>query len=274
MAEQAEQFVTLSQGRVHYRQAGSDTGPTVILVHGFSYASWSFNFLGPLLVEAGYRVFAPDLYGRGFSDRPRVTHDRGLYNRLLSEFMDAVGLDEPVLLAGNSMGGGVVTDFAANHPGQVRGLLLLVPAGLELGIPVSLGWLGVPVIGDLQWRFLLGPQLAKSTSDRAAVRAMADAAMAQQAAIPGYYPSLLNVIRNYPLGGLQESFEAVGVQGTPVTALFAEHDHLIPVTAAEILQNAIPQAEVSVLANQGHDLVLDDPQTVLEALNALSARAD
>ena len=133
MAEQEDQYVTLSHGRVHYRCAGLDDDgaedrPAVILVHGFSFASWCFNALGPLAVAAGYRVYAPDLYGRGFSDRPAVTHDRGLYNRMLSEFMDAVGLDEPVILVGNSMGGAVVTDFAAHHPGQVRGLLLLVPA--------------------------------------------------------------------------------------------------------------------------------------------------
>ena len=272
MAEQPEHFVSLSEGQVHFRYAGPDDGPPVILVHGFSYASWSYNFLGPLLVEAGYRVFALDLYGRGFSDRPKVRHDRGLYNRLLSEFMDAVELDEPVTFVGNSMGGGVVTDFAAHHPGQVRALLLLVPAGLRLSAPMSLGWLGVPVIGDLIWRWV-GPDLSASTSKVRAVRDMANSAMAQQAKIPGYYPSLLNTLRNYPLDGLQESFEAVGVQGTPVTALFAGEDELIPLEAAEVLQKAIPKAEVQILDGQGHDLVMDNPQAVLDALNVLIRRS-
>ena len=83
MVEHPEQFVTLSEGRLHFKYAGPDDGPPVILVHGFSYASWSYNFVGPLLVEAGYRVFALDLYGRGFSDRPKVRHDRGLYLSLI-----------------------------------------------------------------------------------------------------------------------------------------------------------------------------------------------
>jgi len=278
VAEQEDQYVTLSHGRVHYRCAGLDDDgaedrPAVILVHGFSFASWCFNALGPLAVAAGYRVYAPDLYGRGFSARPAVTHDRGLYNRMLSEFMDAVGLDEPVILVGNSMGGAVVTDFAAHHPGQVRGLLLLVPAGLRLGMPMSLGWLGVPVIGDLIWRWV-GPGLARCTSKNPQIRTMANAAVDQQASIPGYYPALLNTLRHYPLDGLQESFEAVGVQGTPVSALFGGEDDLIPREAAEILQTVIPRADVSVLADEGHDLVMDNPEVVLETLNALIQRTD
>jgi pimeloyl-ACP methyl ester carboxylesterase len=272
VAEQPEHFVNLSDGRVHFRCAGADDGPTVILVHGFSYGSWTFNFLGPLLVEAGYRVFALDLYGRGFSDRPKVRHDRGLYNRLLSEFLDAVEIDEPVIFVGNSMGGGVVTDFAAHHPGQVRGLLLLVPAGLRLSAPMSLGWLGVPVIGDLIWRWV-GPGLAQSGSKVPDVRKMADAAMAQQAAIPGYYPSLLNTLRHFPLDGLQGSFEAVGVQGTPVAALFGADDDLIPIEAADILQAAIPKAEIERVDGGSHDLVMEEPERVLAALDRLIKRS-
>jgi len=271
VAEHSEYFVDLSQGRVHFRYAGADDGPPLVLVHGFSYASWMYNFLGPLLVEAGFRVFAVDLYGRGFSDRPRVRHDRGLYNRMLSEFLDAVELDEPVTMVGNSMGGGVVTDFAAHHPGQVRALLLVVPAGLRLGRPMSLGWLGVPIIGDLIWRWV-GPGLASSTSKVRAVRDMVNSAVRQQAKIPGYYPSLLSTLRNYPMDGLQESFEAVGVQGTPVTALFGADDALIPLEAATILQDAIPKAEVQIIDDQGHDLALDCPELVLDALQALMAR--
>ena len=61
MAEHSEYFVDLSQGRVHFRYAGADDGPPLVLVHGFSYASWMYNFRGPRLVQAGSRVFAVDL---------------------------------------------------------------------------------------------------------------------------------------------------------------------------------------------------------------------
>ena len=269
MSQVPQHFVTLSQGQLHYREAGPADGEVLVLVHGFSYGSWTFGFVMPMLAEAGYRVLAIDLYGRGFSDRPKgVTHDRGLYNRLLSEFLDALGIEEPVTLVGNSMGGAVVTDFAAHHPGQVKALVLLVTAGLQLSRAMSLGWLGVPGVGNLIWRWV-GPQLAKSYSKDPNVRAHADASFAAQASIPGYYPALLNTLRNYPLDGLQESFELVGVQGTPVTALFGAEDDLIPAEAAEVLATAIPRATIEVVEGGTHDLVMEDPDIVVGAIKAL-----
>lgn len=269
MTPPPQHFVSLSQGQVHYREAGPKDGEILVLVHGFSYASWTFGFVMPLLAEAGYRVLALDLFGRGYSDRPKgLVHGRGLYNRLLSDFLDAVGIEEPVTLVGNSMGGAVVTDFAAHHPGQVKALVLLVTAGLRLSQAMSLGWLAVPVVGDLIWRWV-GPQLAGSSSKDPAVRAHADACFVAQAAVPGYYPALLNTLRNYPLDGLQESFELVAVQGTPVTALFAEDDGLIPAEAAEVLARAIPRATIEVVAGGSHDLVMEQPERVLAAIRAL-----
>ena len=268
MAQEPQQFVSLSHGRVHYRAAGPSDGPVVVLIHGFSFASWCFNFLGPLLEDAGYRVFAPDLYGRGFSDRPDVRHDRGLYNQMLAEFLDAVGVEEQAVLVGNSMGGAIVADFAAHYPGQVRGLVLVVTAGLRLSRPMSLGWLGVPVIGDLIWRWI-GPDIAGSSSPDPVVREMANAAVKQQAEIPGYYAALLSTLRNFPLDGMGESFETLSIQGTPVHALFSAKDALIPVESAEVLSALIPRATVEVVDDASHDLVMEQPQRVAAAVAKL-----
>jgi len=96
---------------------------------------------------------------------------------------------------------------------------------------------------------------------------------AQQAAIPGYYPSLLNTLRHFPLDGLQGSFEAVGVRGTPVAALFGAGDDLIPIEAADILQAAIPKAEIERVDGGSHDLVMEEPERVLAALDRLIKRS-
>jgi pimeloyl-ACP methyl ester carboxylesterase len=56
-----------------YREEGA--GEVVLLVHGFPTASWDWWAIWPQLA-ARYRVLAPDLYGFGFSAKPR----RGGYN--------------------------------------------------------------------------------------------------------------------------------------------------------------------------------------------------
>ncbi|ELQ36090.1 twin-arginine translocation pathway signal [Pyricularia oryzae Y34] len=55
---------------VFFRHAGpeSPTAPTIVLLHGFPSSSFMFRNLIPHLALAGYRVFAPDLPGFGFTD--------------------------------------------------------------------------------------------------------------------------------------------------------------------------------------------------------------
>src|SRR5690349_3746751 len=55
--------------KVFYREAGSPTAPTVVLLHGFPTSSNMFRNLIPALA-ARYHVIAPDYPGFGFSDVP------------------------------------------------------------------------------------------------------------------------------------------------------------------------------------------------------------
>lgn len=60
------------RGRRHfYREAGSPTAPTIVLLHGFPSSSAMFRNLIPLLADR-WHVVAPDLLGFGLSDRPAV----------------------------------------------------------------------------------------------------------------------------------------------------------------------------------------------------------
>lgn len=58
------------RGRMHYVDEGPKDAPPVLLYHG--EPSWSFLYrkMIPILVDAGFRVLAPDLIGFGKSDKP------------------------------------------------------------------------------------------------------------------------------------------------------------------------------------------------------------
>ena len=73
----------LSQGYVHYELGGPVGGEKVVLVHGLSvpYYIWDPTF--DALTEAGFRVLRYDLYGRGFSDRPKLRYDADLFDEQL-----------------------------------------------------------------------------------------------------------------------------------------------------------------------------------------------
>ena len=65
-------FANLSDGATHYRLEGEGRArPLIVFVHGFSTPSFVWRGIIPKLTAAGYKTLRYDLYGRGWSDRPR-----------------------------------------------------------------------------------------------------------------------------------------------------------------------------------------------------------
>lgn len=61
--------------RIHYLDEGAPDGDVVLLLHGQPAWSYLYRYMIPPLVEAGFRVIAPDLVGFGRSDKPTRIED-------------------------------------------------------------------------------------------------------------------------------------------------------------------------------------------------------
>jgi pimeloyl-ACP methyl ester carboxylesterase len=102
---------------LHYASWGQFRTPerAVLLVHGLASNHMIWGELGPLLAERGWYVIAPDLRGRGWSEKP--AHGTGIpyhVNDLLA-LCDALGLAH-VHFVGHSLGALIGYFFAAIHP--------------------------------------------------------------------------------------------------------------------------------------------------------------
>ena len=86
-------FVQLSDGYTHYELGGPENGQPVVLVHGFSvpYFIWDPTFA--FLAKSGFRVLRYDLFGRGYSDRPKLRYDIDLFCKQLRELLDTLGFE-------------------------------------------------------------------------------------------------------------------------------------------------------------------------------------
>jgi pimeloyl-ACP methyl ester carboxylesterase len=115
--------------RINYLSAGT-SGPPVLLIHGFGASAYHWRYTVPELSKK-FRVFAVDLLGFGWSDKPLVEYEGyGVWAEQIADFIrEVIGGDEKVVLCGNSLGGYNVTATAANNPELVRGLVLLNAAG-------------------------------------------------------------------------------------------------------------------------------------------------
>jgi pimeloyl-ACP methyl ester carboxylesterase len=109
----------------HYAQAGKDC-PAVIILHGWAASLKQWEWLLPILANAGYTAYAVDLPGHG--QAPRLSDDHILRDYLcyLHQWMKTLEIQHPVLL-GHSMGGYLSLQYALDHPQAVRGLILADP---------------------------------------------------------------------------------------------------------------------------------------------------
>lgn len=114
----------LSDVRLHYVEDG--TGPLVVLLHGFPDFWYSWRHQLPALVDAGYRVVAPDMRGYNLSDKPRKISEYSL-DRLATDVVELItALGEPrAHVVGHDWGGVVAWAVAAWHPDVVGRLVIL-----------------------------------------------------------------------------------------------------------------------------------------------------
>jgi pimeloyl-ACP methyl ester carboxylesterase len=95
-------------------------GRVVVLAHGFPELAHSWRHQVPVLVEAGYRVLAPDMRGFGASSRPSdvEAYDVLTVGRDLIGLLDAVGEDRAIFV-GHDWGATVAWQLAITHPDRV-----------------------------------------------------------------------------------------------------------------------------------------------------------
>jgi len=125
--------------------------PPVIAIHGLTRNSADFEAIAPLLAQAGRRVLALDVRGRGRSDRAPdpMTYTPDVYAKDVLALMDQAAIDRAVFL-GTSMGGLITMAVTALKPKAVVAAILndigpeVAPEGLARiaaysGQPVEIG---------------------------------------------------------------------------------------------------------------------------------------
>ena len=111
-------------------------GPPVVFLPGAGMFGLGYHNVHREAAALGTSVLY-DRAGTGWSEDaalPRPAH--AVADELLA-LLDALGVGEPVVLVGHSLGGLYARRFAQRHPARVEGLLLLDPASEEYAAHLS-----------------------------------------------------------------------------------------------------------------------------------------
>src|SRR5882757_646424 len=109
---------TVLDSTMFYRETG--TGAPLVFLHGNPTSSYLWRHILPAVGDPARRL-APDLIGMGDSGKPEIAYTFDDHTRYLDAWFDALGLDN-VVLVGHDWGGALAFDWAARHPGRVRGI--------------------------------------------------------------------------------------------------------------------------------------------------------
>ena len=249
----------LTDGVTYYEAADPERGFPVILIHGFSVPNfiWDRNF--SVLADAGFRVVRYDLFGRGYSDRPRIAYDRALFVRQLADLMDSLKIEQTDLIS-LSMGGPIAAEFAYRFPKRVRKLVFIDPAGFDLELPFAVRILNVPVLGEvmlgllglLGTRTLLETMLNDFYSPTQEAKDYFIPRYQEQMKYHGFKRAILSSLRSGMLDEDLELFRRVGGLGKPVMLIWGTEDQTVPFKHSATFMKLVPNAEFHPIDRAKH----------------------
>ncbi|MFI6642268.1 alpha/beta fold hydrolase [Streptomyces sp. NPDC050504] len=277
------------------------TGPapvTVVFSHGYCLSQDSWHFQRAAL-RGVVRTVHWDQRSHGRSERGRAQRDGApvdieLLGRDLKAVIDAAAPEGPLVLVGHSMGGMTVMALAEQFPELVRDRVVAVAfVGTSSGKLAEVSY-GLPVAGVNAVRRVLPGVLRALGSQTELVergrRATADlfAGLVKRYSFgskdvdPGVARFAERLIEGTPIDVVAEFYPAFTAHDKvaalarfadlPVLILAGDKDLITPSSHSEAVAAALPDAELVIVEDAGHLVMLEHPEVVTERLAGLLAR--
>ena len=244
---------------IEYLEGGQ--GDVLLLLHGFGANKDNWTRISKHLTPH-FRVIAPDLPGFGESSRPPgINYTIAAQAGRVQAFANALGLAR-FHLGGSSMGGYIAGVYAAQHPENVKSLWLVAPGGVISAEP-----------SEMHRQLSAGnsnPLVVESVEE---YQHLIDFIFVQKPFIPGPMLKILakDAIQNRPLNQkiwmqIMETSKRAGLEDAlngstvPTLVLWGDHDRVLHVSGAKILESAMPNAQVAIMADVGHLPMIEKPK--------------
>lgn len=266
---------------------------TIVFAHGYALSLDSWHYQRQALRGRARLVFF-DQRSHGRSTRAEFdTHHVDQLGTDLSDVIDAIAPEGPLMLVGHSMGGMTIMALADQRPELFRdrvygvALIATTAGGIvegELGMPAGLGravhQLAPPIaaalarrgglVERLRWQDTdLGLMLTRTYSFGSSASEQASRFVASMVS-----STPIDVVAEF-LPALQEhdKREALGVlEDVELLVVVGDSDRLTPKELSDEIVERVPGAEYVLIPDSGHMVTLEKPDEVNEALLDLLAR--
>ncbi len=238
-----------------YESAGSSR-PVVLLLHAFPLCREMWAAQRGLADR--FRVVTPDLFGFGNSPVPADGWTMDTMADALAGFLPGIGIEEPVVLGGLSMGGYVALAFARKYPDRLRGLVLAdtkaeadtaeAKANRDKAIAFARQNTAAAVVEQMLPKLLGEFTRANRPQVVAEVRRIGSAQ-----SVDGVVAALA-ALRDRP-----DATPGLAAIRVPTLVVVGAEDVLTPPGGARAMAAAIPNAQLEVIPTAGHLSNLECP---------------
>jgi pimeloyl-ACP methyl ester carboxylesterase len=273
------QYAAVRGLRIFYREAGSKTSPTIVLLHGFPSSSHMFRDLIPQLAGR-FHVIAPDYVGFGYSDAPDTSQFEYTFDNLAAHIEEllfgALGLKKFSIYV-QDYGAPVGFRIAARHPDAIEGIVVQNGNAYVEGIgpafdPMKPFWTNRNAETEKPVRALLKKettifQYTHGVKD--AARINPDSYTVDQLFLdrPGNDAVQLNLLHNYQANlahydGWHEFFRS---RQPKALIVWGKNDPFFTVDGAKAYLRDLPKAELHLL-DTGHFALEDSSEFIAEKI--------
>lgn len=239
-------------------------GVPIVMIHGYSAEGMLYAQTLSRIVTAGFKVVAIDAANHGSTQGlPTGGANFEEYSKLIGRVVDELGINKAVF-AGHSMGGRLITEYAAREPDRVLAVILLDAivgepwdriVTLSRFNPFLLAGVGGMLLADSisTVPFLKDPKQAVKFGRLVAPMMKGHVKNPLHLAGPG-----ISILRSRSSKWM---LEKLGRDGVPVVAIHGDRDIVVPLSTA---RSAAKLAKGMVVVVEGgrHSWLLNDPETL------------
>jgi pimeloyl-ACP methyl ester carboxylesterase len=213
-----------------------------------------------------YRVLAPDLRGHGESFAPEGVYTMDEMADDVVELLDELGITQPIILGGLSMGGYVALSLVLRYPEQVRALMLIdtkaaadTPEAAQTREETARHVLAADDVGPVVTSMV--PRLfSKTTLEQHPELVEPISAMMAQTTPRGAAGALRGMaVRPDRRGDLPRIT-------IPTLVLVGQEDVISPPEEARAMADALPRGQYEVIPTAGHLSPYENPSAVNTAM--------
>lgn len=278
-------FQQIFTNHLSFRVAAAGVGDRLVLcLHGFPESSMSWRYQIAPLVQAGFRVWVPDLRGYGGTTRPP---DRDAY-QIESLMEDITGLLDAAetrnaILVGHDWGGVIAWYYAMRHADRVKALVIVNaphPACFErelwhwrqLRRSWYMGFFQIPWLPEAAMSaghgYVIREIFRYMTTHREQIPDDLIRLYRRQACKPGALTAMINYYRAAIRGGGAIRQRRLGYPTVtiPTLVIWGLQDLALVGQNLEGLHNFVTDLTIVKIADAGHFVHQDKPEQVTREL--------